>query len=185
MTLTPSAKYPSCDLRHDRIKTSVTTAAFIGRFHCSISDVKNFYFFSSSKNFFKPLSHPGTSRSCHRPRLPSIHGKIIQIDAFGCYYSAVTIVALYEDGTVKGKCEDRDIEDISDWKNVKKICCGGRAAVMGLTEEGKVLLSKSCKFKDRQDNEVVELDNIIDIAANFEHFIALSRIGEIIYLRAI
>ena len=54
---------------------------------------------------------------------------------------------------------------------------------MGLTEEGEVLLSKSCKFKDRQDNEVTELGNIIDIAANFEHFIALSRTGEIIYLR--
>ena len=114
----------------------------------------------------------------------SEHGKITQIAAWGCYYSSIIVAALYEDGTVKAKWEDTDVTEVADWKKVKKICCGGNGAVIGLTEDGKVLISGECKYKDRKNNEIDTLENITDIAANFEHLVALSRTGEIIYLRA-
>lgn len=109
-------------------------------------------------------------------------GKIVQIAAFGCYYSTITIAALYENGTVKAWC-DTDITEIAHWQGVKKICCGNHAAVIGLTDDGKVLLPDYCKYKDRSGNKVKGLENIADIAANFGHLIALNRTGEIIYLR--
>ena len=114
----------------------------------------------------------------------SIHGKITQIAAWGCYYSSIIVAALYEDGTVKAKWEDKDVTDVSGWEKVKKICCGGNGSIIGLTEEGKVLISANFKYKNREGHEIDALENIIDIAANFEHLIALSRTGEIIYLRA-
>lgn len=109
------------------------------------------------------------------------HGRIVQIAAFGCYYSPITVAALYSDGTVKAWC-DTDITEISPWHGVKKICCGNHAAVIGLTGDGTVLIPEYCKYKDRRGNVVKVLENIVDIAANFEHLVALHRTGEIIYL---
>lgn len=112
--------------------------------------------------------------------------EIIQIAAFGCYYSQMTVAALYVDGTVKaiyGFPYDYDvIDEVKNWKNVKKICCGGHAAVYGLTNSGKVLLPQEYPLKNRSGNNVKSLEEILDIAAAFEHFIALSKNGNIIYL---
>ena len=113
--------------------------------------------------------------------------KITQIAAFGCYYSQMTVAALYADGKVKalyGFPYDYDvIKEVEAWNNVKKICCGSHAAVTALTNSGKVLLPQELPYKDKNDNPVTEIDDVVDIAANFEHFIALTRTGKIIYLR--
>ena len=109
------------------------------------------------------------------------HGEIVQIAAFGCYYSLETVAALYADGTVKAWC-DTNIEEVSAWRSVKKICCGLHAAVIGLTNDGKVLISDYCKYKDRQGNKFTTLENIVDVAMNFDHLVALNRMGEIICL---
>lgn len=111
---------------------------------------------------------------------------IVQIDAFGAYYANHIVTALYSNGMTKA-CEVyedkyRIIEDISEWRNLKKISCGNYAVVIGLTKDGEVLFPQNCKYKDRHGDEVKVLDNIIDIATNFEHLIALSRTGEVIYL---
>ena len=108
-------------------------------------------------------------------------GKIVQIAAFGCYYSLETIAALYSNGTVKAWC-DKYIEAVQDWRNVKKICCGLHGAVIGLTNDGKIIsIPPLHKTKDGMDSTV--LKDIVDIAVNFEHLIALSSTGEIFYLK--
>ena len=110
------------------------------------------------------------------------HGQIVQIAAFGCYYSLETVAALYSDGSVKAKITRAPyMEEVSAWRNVKKICCGN-CAVIGLTDDGKVLISRDRVYKDRQGNIVKQLENIADIAANFDHLVALKRTGEIVYL---
>ena len=108
--------------------------------------------------------------------------QIIQIAAFGCYYSQMTVAALYANGMVKafyGFLHDYDIiKGVFDWKGVKKICCGGHAAVFALTNEGKVLFP----YDDNYGKKIRELEDIEDIAANFNHFVALKRHGKIICL---
>ena len=108
-------------------------------------------------------------------------GKIIQIAAFGCYYSLETVAALYSNGTVKAWC-DIDVEEVSTWHDVKKVCCGLHGAVIALTNGGKIL-SVSPPHKTKDGVEATELENIIDIDVNFERLIALSKMGEIICLR--
>ena len=127
------------------------------------------------------------SRSPHVNNFFNDRGKdIIQIAAFGCYYSQMTVAALYFDGTVKawyGFVYDFDeIKEVNSWYNVKKICCGAHAAVIGLTYDGKIL-SVPPPHKTKNGLAATELENIVDIAANFEHLIALSCTGEIIYLK--
>lgn len=107
-------------------------------------------------------------------------GKIIQIAAFGCYYSLETIAALYANGTVKAWC-DTDVEEVSTWRDVKKVCCGLHGAVIALTNGGKIL-SVPPPHKTKDGVEATELEDITDIAVNFERLIALSKTGEIIYL---
>lgn len=115
--------------------------------------------------------------------------EIVQIAAFGCYYSQMTVASLYADGTVKafyGFLYDYDvIREVETWHDVKKICCGGHAAVTGLMNDGKVLLPQEYPYRDRENNPVTEIDDACDIAANFNHFIALTRSGKIIYLHDI
>lgn len=108
-------------------------------------------------------------------------GKIVQIAAFGCYYSLETVAALYANGTVKAWC-DTDVEEVSSWHDVKKVCCGLHGAVIALTNGGKIL-SVPPPHKTKDGVEATELENIIDIAVNFERLIALSKTGEIIYLK--
>lgn len=108
-------------------------------------------------------------------------GKIIQIAAFGCYYSLETIAALYANGTIKAWC-DTDVEEVSTWRDVKKVCCGLHGAVIALTNGGKIL-SVPPPHKTKDGVEATELEDIIDIAVNFERLIALSKTGEIIYLK--
>ena len=105
-------------------------------------------------------------------------GKIIQIAAFGCYYSLETVAALYADGTVKAWCDT----DVEEGRDVKKVCCGLHGAVIALTNGGKIL-SVPPPHKTKDGVEAIELEDIIDIAVNFERLIALSKTGEIIYLK--
>lgn len=107
-------------------------------------------------------------------------GKIVQIAAFGCYYSLETVAVLYENGRVKAWC-DTYIEEVNSWRDVKKVCCGLHGAVIALTNGGKILLLPP-PHKTNDGTQATELEDIIDIAANFERLIALSRTGEIIYL---
>ncbi len=108
------------------------------------------------------------------------HGQIVQIAAFGCYYSLETVAALYADGTVKAWC-DTYMKEVSSWRDVKKVCCGLHGAVIALTNDGKIL-SVPPPHKTKDGIEATELKDIIDIAVNFERLIALKRTGEIIYL---
>ena len=108
-------------------------------------------------------------------------GKIVQIAAFGCYYSLETIAVLYANGTVRAWC-DTDVKEVETWRDVKKVCCGLHGAVIGLTNGGKIL-SVPPPHKTKNGLAATELENIVDIAANFEHLIALSCTGEIIYLK--
>ena len=103
--------------------------------------------------------------------------KIIQISAFGAYYTNHMVAALYADGTVKACdvfCDSyKALDEIESWNNVKKICCGHHVLI-GLTNEGKILISSDFKY-----DGVETLENIIDIAEG-GGFIALSSTGEII-----
>ena len=112
--------------------------------------------------------------------------EIVQIDTFGAYYTNHVVATLYIDGTVNA-CEIfednyRIIEEVKNWKDVKKICCGNYGTVFGLTNSGKVLLPQDFPYKDRNGNDVKSLENILDIEAAFDHFIALNKKGNIIYL---
>ena len=97
----------------------------------------------------------------------------------------MTVAALYFDGTVKawyGFCYNYDeIKEVKTWQNVKKICCGGHGAVIGLTWDGKIL-SVPPPHETKDGTKATALKNIKDIAANFEHLVVLSNTGEIIYL---
>lgn len=108
--------------------------------------------------------------------------KIVRISAFGCYYSTITIAALYEDGTVKAWC-DTEITEVSEWRNVTKICCGNHAAVVGLTDDGRVLFPDYFTYVNDTGVEITELDNIVDLAVNFDHLVAVDRYGRIICLK--
>lgn len=101
--------------------------------------------------------------------------EIIQISAFGAYYTNHTVAALYADGNVKAyEFGHGAIDEVESWNNVKKISCGNYATVIGLTNEGKILISN-----DFRHDGVETLENIIDIAEG-GGFIALSSTGEII-----
>lgn len=102
--------------------------------------------------------------------------EIIQISAFGAYYTNHVVAALYFDGTVKA-CEVfcdsyKALDEIESWNNVKKINCGHHVLI-GLTNKGKLLISSDFKH-----DGVETLENIIDIAEG-GGLIALSRTGEI------
>ena len=104
--------------------------------------------------------------------------EIIKISAFGAYYTNHAVAALYADGTVKACdvfCDSYEaLDEIESWNNVKKICCGHHVLI-GLTNEGKILISSDFKH-----DGVETLENIIDIAEGGS-FIALSSTGEIIF----
>lgn len=104
--------------------------------------------------------------------------EIIKISAFGAYYTNHVVAALYADGTVKACdvfCDSYEaLDEIESWNNVKKICCGHHVLI-GLTNEGKILISSDFKH-----DGVETLENIIDIAEGGS-FIALSSTGEIIF----
>ena len=109
--------------------------------------------------------------------------KIIQIAAFGCYYSMHTVAALYADGKVKASYDGCPIEEVEEWRDVRKICCGNHGFIFGLTNDGKVLLPQDYPYVDIKENPVKEINDVVaDIAANFDHFIALTKSGKIIYL---
>ena len=62
--------------------------------------------------------------------------------------------------------------------SVKKICCGGHAAFFALTNDVKILFP----YDDNYGKKIRELEDIEDIAASFNHFVALNRHGKIICL---
>ena len=107
--------------------------------------------------------------------------KITEISAFSCYYSTVTVAALYDDGTVKAWC-DSEIPEVSTWRNVKKICCGNHGAVVGLTENGRVLLPDYIEYVDLTGIDRKGLENISDIAVNYDHLVAVDHEENVICL---
>jgi len=108
---------------------------------------------------------------------------IRQIAAFQCYFSMLTIAALYEDGTVKGMCDGEEITETRSWHGIRKICCGNHAAVVGLTEDGRVLFPKFCNYHDNSGACFDTLEGIVDIDASYDHLVALTRGGELICLK--
>lgn len=103
--------------------------------------------------------------------------EIVQIAAFGVYWANHTIAALYADGTVKAydfNCGS--LEEVESWSNVKKIGYDNHSTVIGLTNEGRLLISSSFKY-----DGVKTLENIIDIADS-NGVLALSNTGKIICL---
>lgn len=109
--------------------------------------------------------------------------EIVQIAAFGCYYSMHTVAALYADETVKASYDGCPIEEVEKWRNVKKICCGNHAAIFGLTNDGEALLPQEYPYVDRNGKPIIKInDFVVDVAANFDHFIALTASDKIIYL---
>ena len=75
------------------------------------------------------------------------------------------------------------LKEVEEWRNVKKICCADHGSIFGLTNEWKVLLPQVQPYENRENNPVTEINDIVlDIAANFDHFIALTVHGKIIYL---
>ncbi|MBQ7196781.1 MAG: hypothetical protein IJS40_05175, partial [Synergistaceae bacterium] len=110
-------------------------------------------------------------------------GKIIQIAAFGCYFSGITSAALYSDGNVRASYDGKEINEVKEWRDVKKICCADHGFIFGLTKERKALLPQIFPYRDIENNPVAEInDCVLDIAANFTNFIALTANGKIIYL---
>ena len=83
----------------------------------------------------------------------------------------------------KSKFTARKREEVEKWHDVRKICCGNHGFIFGLTNNGKVLLPQDYPYVDIKDNPVKEINDVVaDIAANFDHFIALTASGRIIYL---
>ncbi|MBQ7501863.1 hypothetical protein IJT93_03990 [bacterium] len=120
--------------------------------------------------------------------------RIVQIDAFGAYYCNHFCAALFEDGTVNVKeivcsgfrnCRD----DVQRWINsltdIKKVCCGFYPAVTALTNGGTLLFPDYETYVDMNGKQVRQLENIVDMDANFEHVVAVDNIGSIIYLHLV
>ena len=139
---------------------------------------EKFYYLTNDGKFMSGNGH------CNREEDFFNNGReIVQITAFGCYYSMITVAALYADGTVKASYDGVVIKEVEEWRNVKKICCGNHGAVFGLTNDGKVLLPQDYPYRDREYEPVTEIhDAVVDIAANFDRFIALTSHGKLIYL---
>lgn len=112
------------------------------------------------------------------PRKP----RIKEIAAFQCYYSMLTVAALYDDGTVKAIWDEEEIEDARNWHNVRKISSGNHGAVIGLTEGGKLLIPSACDYHDKSGREFAELEGVKDIDARYDYLVVLREDGEILLL---
>ena len=110
--------------------------------------------------------------------------KIVQVAAFGCYYSTHIAAALYRDGSVKAKILwAEEIEEVKRWKEVKKIGCGIAGAIGGLTKQDKLLIDADRPYIDDFGNEVSELDNIRDFDMGFFYIVAVDNAGKLVILK--
>ena len=110
--------------------------------------------------------------------------EIVQIAAFGCYYSTHIVAALYQDGSVKAKILwAEEIEEVKKWREVKKIRCGIAGAIGGLTKQNKLLIDADRPYIDDSGNEVSELDNIYDFEMGFFYVVAVENSGRLIILK--
>ena len=108
--------------------------------------------------------------------------RIREIAAFQCFFSMLTVAALYDDGTVKAFWNEKEIEDTRNWEKVRKICCGNHGAVIGLAEGGKLLIPSGCEFRDRAGREYAELEGVKDMDARYDYLVVLREDGEILLL---
>ena len=110
--------------------------------------------------------------------------KIIQIAAFGCYYSTHIAAALYHDGSVKAKILwAEEIEEVKKWRDIKKIGCGIAGAIGGLTKQNKLLIDADRPYIDNSGNKVSKLDNIRDFEMGFFYIVAVDNAGKLVILK--
>ncbi len=107
----------------------------------------------------------------------------VQIAAFGCYYSQTTIAILSRSGTVYASIDGKPLEDVGKWGHIVKVVCGNCFAA-SLDKSGRVNFSSGLRYQDSSGNAIESLSDIVDIAANFNHFFALGRNGKLIYVHA-
>ena len=108
--------------------------------------------------------------------------RISQIAAFQCYYAPPVVAALYLDGTVKAVCDGREIEQVRRWKRVRKVCCGNHAAVVALTDKGRVLCPDYLHYVDGAGREPACLKDVADLDVNFMRLVCLRRDGGLLSL---
>lgn len=110
--------------------------------------------------------------------------EIVQIAAFGCYYSSHVVAVLYADGTVRAHTLFMgEIEEVKNWRNIKKIRCGIHTAVGALTDDGRLLIEANIDYVDDAGNIVIELNNIYDFEMNFFNVLAITKSGRLIILK--
>ncbi len=107
----------------------------------------------------------------------------VQIAAFGCYYSETTIAILSRSGTVYASIDGKPLEDVRKWGHIVKVVCGSCFAA-SLDKSGRVNFSSGWRYQDSSGNAIESLSDIVDIAANFNHFLALDKNGKLIYVHA-
>ena len=166
----------------EKLRNVKQIALTYDRFYYLTQDGKvNVGFEDSDSNY----DYINVNRNAHKEYVDSFNNgkEIVQIAAFGAYYSGITLAVLYSDGTVRAFFDKNIIKEVERWRNVKKICCADHGFIFGLTSKWKVLLPQVQPYEDRENNPVTEINDIVlDIAANFDHFVALTIHGKIIYL---
>lgn len=121
----------------------------------------------------------GRDTGTYKPEFFNTGKKIVQISAFGCYYSVETAAALYRDGTVKAVIDTVRVEEVEEWKEMKKIACGNRI-IAGLTAANELrIVNEYGEFKDTAGNPVEYLEGILDFAVNFSRLVTVDVHGGI------
>lgn len=121
----------------------------------------------------------GRDTGTYKPEFFNTRKKIVQISAFGCYYSVETAAALYRDGTVKAVIDTVRVEEVEEWKEMKKIACGNRI-IAGLTAANELrIVNEYGEFKDTAGNPVEYLEGILDFAVNFSRLVTVDVHGGI------
>lgn len=121
----------------------------------------------------------GRDTGTYKPEFFNTGKKIVQISAFGCYYSVETAAALYTDGTVKAVIDTERVEEAEGWKEMKKIACGNRI-IVGLTAANELrIFNEYGEFKDTAGNTVEHLEGILDFAVNFNWLVTVDVHGGI------
>ena len=109
--------------------------------------------------------------------------EIIQIAAFGCYYSTHVFAALYADGTVRARILWNDeIKEVKKWQGVKKISCSICGAVGALRNDDILLIDTDRPYVDESGKEIWRLEDIRDFEMGFLSLVAVTKKGEIIVL---
>lgn len=121
----------------------------------------------------------GRDRGTYKPEFFNTGKKIVQISAFGCYYSVETAAALYTDGTVRAAIDTERVKEVEEWKEMKKIACGNRI-IAGLTAAKELrIVNEYGKFKDTAGNTVEHLEGILDFAVGFNWLVTVDVHGGI------